>query len=59
MCESGVDLGFDLLNQEDDGFESLEEDGFYKLKSRILEPVTARYAVHVCTIFVPLEGQRK
>ena len=41
MCESGIDLGFDLLSQED-GLDFPEDDGFYKLKSRVLEPLAPR-----------------
>lgn len=39
MCESGVDLGFDLLEE---GFQDETNDfggAFYELKSRIVEPL--------------------
>jgi len=34
MCESGVDLGFDLLEE---GYQ--DDPAFYELKSRIVEPI--------------------
>ena len=43
MSESGIDLEFDLLSQDDFEIENDTESGnFYKLKSRALETLPLR-----------------